>query len=54
MAELESLTEKYFPKYYLPELDSSTTKNYWFNKEPFIDIEAISSIIAYTVNTLRL
>ncbi len=38
----------------MPDLDSNTTKSYWFNNVKDIDIEAISSIIAYTVNTLRL
>ena len=48
------LIEEFVPQYYLPDLDSSTTKSYWFLREPNIDIEAIGSIISYTVNTLRL
>ena len=50
----EELIEEFVPHYYLPDLDSATTKSYWFMKQSNIDIEAIGSIIAYTVNTLRL
>ena len=38
----------------MPELDSNTTKNFWFQREPRIDLEAICGVIAYTVQTLRI
>jgi hypothetical protein len=50
----EKLIEEFVPEYYMPDLDSSTTKSFWFFREKNVDIEAVGSIIAYTVNTLRL
>lgn len=38
----------------MPELDPNTTKDYWFQKEKRIDLEAIGSVVAYSVQTLRL
>ena len=46
--------EIFEPKYYMPSLDSNTTKNFWFQKEQRIDLEAICGVIAYTVQTLRI
>ena len=50
----EPLVQEFVAEYYQPDLNSGTTKTYWFSQEEFIDIESISSIVAYTVNTLRL
>jgi len=41
-------------EYYQPDLDSSTTKTFWFNEQPSIEMDSISCILAYTINTLRL
>lgn len=48
------LIDPFVAEYRLPELDSATTKSFWFLREKNIDIEAISSVVAYTVHTLRL
>jgi hypothetical protein len=50
----EAMIEVFVPKYYLPELDPNTPKHYWFEDEPRVDIEVISSVVAYAVQCLRL
>ena len=44
--------EVFHPVYFLPELDPNTTKDFWFERESRIDLEAISSVIDYTVQSL--
>lgn len=38
----------------MAKLDPSTTKTFWFKSYHQLDIDAIGSLIAYTVNTLTL
>jgi hypothetical protein len=48
------LFPEFVAEYYQPDLETSTTKTFWFEQEPELEMESLSAILAYTVNTLRL